>query len=226
MLNVLGISQVMEVKMTTYKKGTQMYSSVGEHIGELKRVVLDPVSRKVSHLVVEKGILVKEDKVVPIGLVSDQEGNRIALELTAEELEDFPQFSQTHFVLSKNWDKSVEDLKTYRYISSYHWWNAGGLGYATPRLMHKQLGNIPDNAVALKEGANVVTPNGEKVGFLSSIIADSQSHAITHVVVSNGGLNPVRKLVPIFWVDKFTGDKVDLLIQEKYYQNLPKYTVA
>ncbi|MEE4194322.1 MAG: PRC-barrel domain-containing protein [Anaerolineae bacterium] len=209
-----------------FRKGTRMYSSVGENIGELKRVVLDPLNNQISHLVIEKGILVKEDKVIPIGLVEDQSGDRIGLKVTAEELEEFPHFSETHFVLSTNLPDSEEDLRTYQYVSSYHWWNGGGLGYATPRLQHQRLGNIPEDAVALKEGARVMTPKGEKVGYLSSIIADSRDNAITHVVVSDGGINPTRKLVPIFWVDKFTDNEVDLLIREKYYKNLPQYNVA
>ena len=201
----------------------KMYSSVGENIGELKRVVLDPQTSQVSHLVIEKGVLIKENKVVPVDLVQDEAKDRVSLKVTAEELEDFPHFSQTHFVLSQEWNER-QDLEAYHYATSYHWWSsAGGLGYTAPRLQHKRLGNIPDDAVALKEGARVITPNGENVGFLNSVITDSENHEITHVVVSGGGFSPEKKLVPIFWVEKIADNEIDLLIREKYFNNLPEY---
>ena len=202
--------------------GTKIYSSVGEHVGELKRVVLDSQSHEISHLVIEKGIFIKEDKVIPIGLIDAQEDDRIGLKVAAEELNDFPAFSGTKFKLFK--DKDDDGLRTYNYVSNYHWWSSGkALGYAAPRLVNQRLGNIPENSIALKEGAIVMAPNGEKLGYLERIISDPKSHEISHVVVSDGGINPTKRLAPIFWVSEISAKEIDLVVRQKHFEKLPEY---
>lgn len=202
--------------------GAKIYSSVGERVGELKRVVLDSKTHEISHLVIEKGILMKEDKVIPIGLIDAQDDDRIGLKVTAEELNDFPAFTETKFKLFK--DKTEDGLKAYNYVSNYHWWSSGkALGYAAPRLVNKRLGNIPENSIALKEGAIVMAPNGEKLGYLERIISDTDSHEITHIVVSDGAIKPIKRLAPIFWVDDISAKEVDLVVRQKHFDKLPEY---
>ena len=209
-----------------FKKGADIYSSVGERIGQLQRVVLDQETNRISHLVIEKGILVKEDKVIPIGLVQDQEEGRIGLSITAEELKEFPAFTETQFVLSTT--RTDDTIPAgYRAVSSYHWMRSGNLlGYATPKLAHRRLGNIPEGAVALKEGAEVMSANGEKIGYLQNVISNAENNEITHFVVSGGLLSQQKRLVPIFWVDEISSRQIDLKMKTKYFENLPLYKVA
>ena len=203
-------------------KGSKIFSSVGEKVGELKRVVLDPKTHQISHLVIEKGIIMKEDKVIPIGLIDAQDNDRIGLKVTAEELNDFPAFTETKFKLFK--EQSEDGLRAYNYVSNYHWWSSGkALGYAAPRLVNHRLGNIPDDSIALKEGAVVMAPNGEKLGYLERVISDPDSHEISHIVVSDGGMNPTKRLAPIFWVDEISAKKIDLVVRQKHFEKLPEY---
>ena len=48
------------------KKGASVESSAGEKIGTLDRVVLDPETKEVTHIIVEKGWLFTENKVIQI----------------------------------------------------------------------------------------------------------------------------------------------------------------
>jgi sporulation protein YlmC with PRC-barrel domain len=69
-----------------FKKGAEVFSSDGEKIGTLNRVVIDPRTREVSNLVVEKGFLFKTDKVVPITLVDLDMEDRIVLKPTNQDI--------------------------------------------------------------------------------------------------------------------------------------------
>ncbi|HEX6269128.1 MAG TPA: PRC-barrel domain-containing protein, partial [Anaerolineales bacterium] len=82
-----------------FKKGAEVFSGEGEKIGTLNRLILDPRTREVSDLIVEKGFLSKTDKVIPITLVDLDVEDRIVLKKTNQDIEeDFPDFETTYYV--------------------------------------------------------------------------------------------------------------------------------
>ena len=56
-------------------KGVNVFSSTGEKIGTLDRVVLNPGTKEVIRLVVEKGGLFTANKVIPIEFVNMEVGD-------------------------------------------------------------------------------------------------------------------------------------------------------
>lgn len=48
------------------KKGSKVYSDEGEHIGNIERIFVDSNSGQATHLVVSKGLLLKERKQIPV----------------------------------------------------------------------------------------------------------------------------------------------------------------
>ena len=52
------------------KRNAKVTTADGKDVGRVDRVVIDPQSKEVSHLVIRQGFLFTEDKVVPIDLVS------------------------------------------------------------------------------------------------------------------------------------------------------------
>lgn len=59
-----------------FKQGTHVYTIDGKDVGAIDRVVLDPKTDEVTHVVVRRGWLFSEDKVVPI---SSADCRRLAL---------------------------------------------------------------------------------------------------------------------------------------------------
>ena len=55
-----------------FKEGAVVFSSDDKKVGHIRRVVIDPKTEEVTHLVIEKGFLFVEDRVIPIEEVQAQ----------------------------------------------------------------------------------------------------------------------------------------------------------
>src|SRR5258706_15667562 len=79
-------------------KGADVFSSAGEKIGSLDRVVLDPETKEVTHIVVEKGMLFTTNKLIPIEYVNLEHGERIMLNQTEKELDKLPAYNESYYI--------------------------------------------------------------------------------------------------------------------------------
>jgi uncharacterized protein YrrD len=211
------------------KKGADVFSSVGEKIGSIDRVVINPETKEVSHLVVEKGFLFNTNKVIPIEYVDLEFEDRFTLEKNAEELEVLPSYDPNTYI---NLDRSAYPEEEQKIDTSYWyppidyaWWiNAGGTPglYPKPRFV-KAEDVIPHETVALKEGARVVSKDGEHIGNVEQVIVETAEDIATHIVVSEGFFLKERKLVPTTWITHVDEDQVTLSVWSDTFDNLPEY---
>lgn len=214
------------------KKGANVFSSVGEKIGSLDRVVINPETKEVSHLVVEKGFLFNTNKIIPIEYVDMEVGDRIALEKNAQELEALPSYDPNAYInLDRTGypDEEQQMDASYWYPPvDYSWWaTAGGRpgSYPKPRFV-KAEDVIPDETVALKEGAKVLSKDGEHIGNIEEVIVETAEDIATHIVVSEGFFLKERKLVPTIWITDVKEDQVRLSVWSDTFENLPEYEPA
>lgn len=214
------------------RKGADVFSSVGEKIGSLDRVVLDPQTNEVTHIIVEKGILFTSNKVIPIEYVNLEEGDRIALEKNAEELETLPSYEDDAYInLDRTGypeeDQGVDAVYWYPPIHFSWWTTAGGRPgeFAKPRFVVAQ-DVIPDGTVALKEGAKVISREGEHVGNVEEVIVETMDYLATHFVISEGLFLKERKLVPTLWIKNVDSDQVTLSVESDLIDQLPEYESA
>lgn len=210
-----------------FKQGVEVFSDDGEKIGTLSRVVIDPRTREVSNLVVEKGLLFKTDKVIPVTLVDLDIEDRIVLKKTNQDiLEDFPDFETSYYVPLDQPDNPYQDdiEASYLYPPLHLGWTAGGhLGYPVPEYVLKTEQDIPEGTVALEKGAKVISRDGEQVGNVEEIITESQGDRVTHFVVSEGFLLKERKLVPAVWIAEVTEEEIHLSVNASVFERLPEY---
>src|SRR5436309_1374760 len=85
-----------------FQAGADVLNANDEKVGKVDRVVLDPRSKEVTHLVVRKGALFKTDKVLPVGMVASTDPDRVRLRPDAEALAGLPDFEETHYVAADN----------------------------------------------------------------------------------------------------------------------------
>jgi len=211
------------------KKGAEVFSSAGEKIGSLDRVVLNPETKEVTHLVVEKGILFTTNKVIPVEYINLEVGDRIALEKTAQELEVLPSYDSESYINLDKTDYPDEDQSlnaVYWYPPlHYPWWTTGGsspMWYAKPRFV-KAENVIPEDTVALEEGAKVISKDGKHIGNVEQVIVETSDHRATHIVVSEGFFLKERKLVPTIWITDVDEDQVTLSVWSDLFERLPEY---
>ena len=83
--------------------------------------------------------------------------------------------------------------------------------------------NIPDTTVALKEGSNVLSSDGDHVGDVERLFLEPDSNKVSHFLVSQGLLFKDRKLVPAHWVSAIEEDQVHLAVPSRLLERLPSY---
>jgi sporulation protein YlmC with PRC-barrel domain len=209
-------------------KNADIFSSVGEKIGKLDRVVLDPDTKEVSHIVAKQGLFFSTSKVIPISYV-DLDGKRITLTKNEMELEDLPDFTETSYIDTDRPDDTEENAETVFFYPPRHvsWWTTGGrIWYPKPRYILKTEEAIPEEAVALEEGATVVGSDGDNIGEIERVIVEESDKHASHIVVSRGLLSKEHKLIPTLWITDVMEDKVYLSIDSEMFEHLPEHELV
>jgi uncharacterized protein YrrD len=213
-------------------KGADIYSSEGEKLGALDRVILDPETKEVTDIVISKGHLFTTNKVVSIDSIDQEIQDKITLRSPKQDLDDFLDFEETHYVdLDQTENPTNDELPaSYWYPpTNFAWWRMGSSGMAMPYYpaipvyVPKTKQNIPEGTVALEEGAKVISRDGKHVGNIEQVIVDSQDNRVTHFVINEGVLFKERKLIPVTWISEIDEHEVHLSSASGVLDRLPGY---
>lgn len=216
--------------MLELKEGMTVLTPSGEELGKINRFVLDPSTNEVTHVVVQKGWLLPEDKVLPFEMVRSTTNERLVLNEEVRDFDQLPPFEETQFVRATDDEPGPTKDPAYQYTPAYYWYpshsNIGypgiGLGhYAWP--MGETKRNIPEDTIPIKEGTDIVSSDGKHVGNVERLIIDPDSNKVTHFLISQGLLFKDRKLVPAHWVKSVEEDKVYLTVSSQVLERLPSY---
>lgn len=225
------------------KKKADVYSPDGEKLGTIERVVLDPQTKEVTHIVVDKGLFFTEDKLVPISLLGPTTEERVTLREGDYRFEDLPPFRETEFVRAEVETPKTREVPpeqphkalTARPIRPYYWVPPVGIGWwiglGYPRGIYSEFVrtreiNIPEGTVALEEGAQVHGSKDEPVGNIEEVLTDAKTDRVTHLVISKGLILKEKKLIPASWVQSILADRVFLSVPARVVEDLPDYREA
>lgn len=211
-----------------FERGTEVYMANGESVGTLSRVVIDAKTRDITDLVVERGAVFKDEKVIPIGLVNIENDERIVLRETNQNIDDFLNYETTHYVPSDQITEQPSDT-----IERYYWYppinfqipTQGILpgGSVVPDYIPRTEDAIPEGRVAIGEGAQVIGADEKHIGNVEQVLSDSQTNNVTHFVVGKGFLLKEHKLVPAVWVSRVDDEKIYLSVGTDMFERLPDY---
>src|SRR5262245_41846039 len=84
----------MEIKV-----GASVLTADNENVGRVERIVLDPQTKAVTHLVVRRGLLNALEKVVPMDLVTAGGEDNVRLSEAAPDLQTWPDFQEEHYII-------------------------------------------------------------------------------------------------------------------------------
>lgn len=219
--------------MLELKEGMRVFTSAGEEVGRINRFVLDPATNEVTHVVIQKGWLLPEDKILPFQMVKSTTDDTLVLNEEIRDFDELPLFEETHFVRATDdrpGDPTPAGDPVYHNAPAYYWYPAySNVGFPGPGFGHlaspagETKRNIPEDTIPLKEGTDILSSDGKHVGDVESLMVDPQSNQVTHFLISQGLLFKDRKLVPMHWVKSVTEDNVNLAVSSQVLERLPSY---
>lgn len=216
-----------------FKEGTHVYTADQKELGVIDRVVIDPQSKEVTHIVVRKGWLFTEDKVVPASLIDMAIADRVQLRAGVQNFDDLAPFEETYYVTPGDTER---DVSPDRYARPLYWnppigaaWTGfygGYYGYPLAPYVAFTEQNIPEGTVGLKEGARVISVDGENVGNVERVFTNEELNRATHLLVAEGWLFKEKRLVPVDWISGVDEDEIRLSVTARTLENVPEYERA
>ena len=187
----------------------KVFTAHGEYVGKVDRIVIDPITRMVSHIVVHKGVLLPGDKVIPIEGIATATEERVHL-ARGNHPDEFPSFIEQHYVRLDEEDQD-RDQETTAIKTPFVWYGPYGMASSmyesSMRVVTEK--NIPERAVALEPGVCVCVVGRAEIGELDEVIT-TDSGLATHIVVTMSDPSLDRKAIPMHWVDEIAADEIHL----------------
>ena len=88
----------MSLSVADLHVGSAVYSKEGEKVGRLRFMMVDSGSESVSHLVLEKGMLLANDVLAPVHSVERILFRGIFLTISSEEVSALPEFQEGRYL--------------------------------------------------------------------------------------------------------------------------------
>ena len=189
--------------------------------GKVSRVVVDPVARAVTHLVVEPRHWPGPHRLVPIDLVDAATPKEVRLRCTRVEFDQLRFPEDSDFAPRTSPEQysgySAEQKLMWPYYSPIEGEGMRQSGEDEPTGAY---GSLPPGEVGVRRNERVYATDGE-IGRVEGLVIDSGNHRVSHVLLQEGHLFSRREVaVPIGAV---TGveDGVQLNITRQQVENLP-----
>lgn len=188
--------------------------------GEVTRVVINPVTRKLTHLVVEPAGRRGLGRLVPLGLV-DATSGEIQLRCTIAEFEMLDPAEETQFV------PGTKGYAAYgpEQVLSWPWLSLGGTaavdGDSVAGVSETvTYDTVPLGEVAVRRGDRVHATDGE-IGHVEGLVIDPRNHHVTHVLLQEGHLWGRKEVaIPISAVTR-ADDVIRLNLTKDEVRGLP-----
>lgn len=82
------------------REGTEVYTPNNEQVGRVAGFVLDPSTTEITHLIIQKGWLFAEDRVLPFDMVRSAGEDRVMLTDEIQNIDQLPLYEENHFIRS------------------------------------------------------------------------------------------------------------------------------
>jgi sporulation protein YlmC with PRC-barrel domain len=206
---------------TTFTIGAAAACSDGP-CGAVSRVVVDPVAREITHLVIEPEHRSGLGRLVPLEMIEAEAGD-VRLRYTLAEFEKLPSAEETDFL------PGGSGYDAYAAHEAYYWPYFGLEGGADPKLALASAietrDMLPPGEIGVRRGEAVHASDGE-IGQVAGFVVDSAQGHVTHVLLQEGHLWGRKQVaIPIGSVEKIDrGITVQLTKHE--IEALPAVRVA
>ena len=188
--------------------------------GEVTCVVVDPLARAVTHLVVEPKHRHGAARLVPLDLVDATTGE-IRLRCSLAEFEKLDPAEETRFLPGTPGDQGGYDPEHVLMLPYY----SVGIAEAYCGPIAVTYDTVPLDKVEVRRGDHVHTTDSH-IGRVQGLVFDPKSHHVTHVLLQEGHLWGRKEVaIPIGVVIGVADDGIRLNITKQQVQDLPPVDV-
>jgi len=218
------MSERQEVAVGATVQGTD-----GE-LGTLTDVIVNPLRRRVTHVVVQERAAGARTFVVPVDRITATGRGTVRVGYSFDELRQLPEFRVTRFVpaTAPQAQLAVEAQE----LDSDLAVSAGTALYYTPYVSTIEGDvpvteeRVPAGEIVFSRGARVLASDGHEVGTVEEFVLNPQDETISHVIARAGHLLLAREIaVPLSAVARATDDEVTLRLSRHEVEGLPHMPV-
>jgi sporulation protein YlmC with PRC-barrel domain len=183
--------------------------------GRSTYIILNPITERLTHLVVREQWPSRTERLVPIDWVAITTRDVIVLNKAREEFTQLEEFTQTEFVY-----RDVPHLTSDPKVTMFWPYVA-----SSKQVIDQEVRRIPYDELAVKRGTAVQATDG-KVGSVDEFVVDAEDSQISHLVLREGNLLGAKEvIIPISYIDFLGEEGVYLNVDKKTIKTLPSIAV-
>jgi sporulation protein YlmC with PRC-barrel domain len=176
--------------------------------GHVNYIILDPITKKVTHLVVEEDVLTYPERLVPLDLVEECTPYRISINLKKADLRKLESFTRMEFLQSDVPDYMLTMHLMWPYIASH----------ASMKVTERS--SVPPDELAVRRGATVMARDG-LLGHIDKFIVDADTERVSQLIVREGHLWGQKVLtIPVASIERIEQDTVYLTLSRVEAEHL------
>jgi len=183
--------------------------------GRSTYVVLNPVTRRVTHVVVRQETFPRLERLVPVELVAEASPDQIRLKCSQQELHKLEPFMETEFLPGEvpYEDYGLEEYRLWPYI------------LPDRELIPVEHERVPPGELAVRRGSHVRATDGD-VGRVDEFLIERETGHISHLVLREGHLWGKKDvLIPVSEIGQIDEDRVYLTLSKEEIGDLPTIPV-
>jgi sporulation protein YlmC with PRC-barrel domain len=189
--------------------------------GEVSRVIVNPVAREVTHLVVEPKGRMGLARLVPLDLV-ETSGGQIRIRCTLAQFAELESAEETQFIPGSQGYAAYGPEQ----VLVWPYYGLEGAGTVTDAAALQGTSQtvtydtIPLGEVEVRRGDAVEATDGS-IGRVHGLVVDPGTHHVTHVLLAEGHMWGKKEVaIPISSVTR-VDDGIQLSITKKQVEDLP-----
>lgn len=204
--------------------GSAVHSADGVY-GELADVVIDPLTRRVTHLVVEPHKRHDLARLIPVDRAHAREPSdpELLLDYTTAELDALEPVQKSAYlrlgevpVEDPDWQVGIEDVLALPYYGSV---GASGMGAGVAPVglddhIAEVYDRVPKDKIEIRRASSVISSDDHRLGHIDGFVVDSEE-LISHLVLEHGHLWGKHEVtIPIAAVTEIKTDEVTLSLSK------------
>jgi sporulation protein YlmC with PRC-barrel domain len=176
-------------------------------------VIINPMTRQVTHLVVKPEKSPRTERLVPVSEVMETTPRLVRLRCTRDELATFILFIDTEYIQADvpyyDLGYEADEYMIFPFVTP-----------AVPVVIPVKHEHIPPGELAVRRGARVVATDG-RVGRVDEFLVDPPTGHITHLVMREGHLLGKKDVtIPISQIDRMENGVVYLKLDKNGIKGL------